>query len=218
MSKGCDSLPRMHRPRRILAHVLMAGALAACSRKPAEDFSRIADPVARERKEKDESFRSGQGSPLPDQDRRRFRGLDYFPVSPTYRFRVKLNRYENPLELRISTNTTEVRRGLRYGYFEFELEGRACRLQVYKVFEDNGSGGASLFVPFRDATSARETYGGGRYIDLTENTTGIYDLDLNRAYNPFCAYGGEYSCPLPPAENTLPVAVRAGEKTYHPPS
>ena len=188
--------------------------MSGCGRRPAEDLSQANDPVVRARKEKDQAFRSGPDSPLPEEERGRFRGLEYFPVSPQYQFRVKLARYERPLELRMATNTSEERRALRYGYFEFQLQGKICRLQVYKVFEDNESGGSSLFIPFRDATSGRETYGGGRYIDLAENTTGVYDLDLNRAYNPFCAYGREFSCPLPPSENTLPVAVLAGEKVY----
>ena len=127
---------------------------------------------------------------------------------------MKLERYPAPAELRMGTNTSEQRRALRYGYFEFPLGGRTCRLQVYKIFETNESSSSSLFVPFRDATSARETYGGGRYIDLEENTSGVYDLDLNRAYNPSCAYGKDYSCPMPPLENTLPVPVHAGEKKY----
>ena len=188
--------------------------MSGCGRRPAEDLSQANDPVVRARKEKDQAFRSGPDSPLPEEERGRFRGLEYFPVSSQYLFRARLVRYERPLELRMATNTREERRALRYGYFEFQLQGKTCRLQVYKVFEDNESGGSSLFVPFRDATSGRETYGGGRYIDLAENTTGVYDLDLNRAYNPFCAYGREFSCPLPPSENTLPVAVLAGEKVY----
>ena len=188
--------------------------MSGCGRRPAEDLSQANDPVVRARKEKDQAFRSGPDSPLPEEERGRFRGLEYFPVSPQYQFRVKLARYERPLELRMATNTSEERRALRYGYFEFQLQEKTCRLQVYKVFEDNESGGSSLFIPFRDATSGRETYGGGRYVDLAENTTGVYDLDLNRAYNPFCAYGREFSCPLPPSENTLPVAVLAGEKVY----
>ncbi len=82
-----------------------------------------------------------------------------------------------------------------------------------------GSGnGATLFMPFRDATSGQETYASGRYIELKENTSGIYDLDFNRAYNPYCAYNSEFSCPVPPAENILKVPIRAGEKNYNSPA
>ena len=71
-----------------------------------------------------------------------------------------------------------------------------------------------LFIPFRDLTSGQETYASGRYIDLAENTSGAYELDFNRAYNPYCAYNSAFSCPIPPAENTLALAIRAGEKKY----
>jgi uncharacterized protein (DUF1684 family) len=70
-------------------------------------------------------------------------------------------------------------------------------------------------MPFRDATSGQETYASGRYIDLKENTSGVYDLDFNRAYNPYCAYNSTFSCPVPPAENVLKVPIRAGEKNYN---
>ncbi len=75
-------------------------------------------------------------------------------------------------------------------------------------------GAPLLFVPFRDATSGVETYTAGRYIDLRENTSGFYDLDFNRAYNPSCAYGQDFSCPIPPEENRLAVPIRAGERKY----
>jgi len=114
----------------------------------------------------------------------------------------------------MATNTGEIRDGLRYGFFEFDAEGQRCRLQVYRLDDSGDSGKASLFVPFRDSTSGRETYGAGRYIDLDENASGIYELDFNRAYNPYCAYGEGYSCPIPPEENRLAIPIRAGEKIY----
>jgi uncharacterized protein (DUF1684 family) len=173
-------------------------------------------PLLQERAEKDEAYKQGSNSPIPDEDKQRFQGLAYFPLNPAFRFTVKLNRYPRPGRERLATNTAERRDALRYGYFEFRVEGKTCRLQVYRT-EDSDSGGKPyLFIPFRDATSGKETYGGGRYLDLQENTTGIYDLDFNRAYNPLCVYGKDYSCPLPPEENRLPVAILAGEKAYSP--
>lgn len=169
--------------------------------------------MLRHRREKDQSFRSDRNSPIPTEDRARFLGLAYFDINPSLKFRVKLIRYPSPQTLRLGTNTGEVRSALRYGYFEFQVDGQTCRLQVYRL-EDEPAGGASLFTPFRDATTGKETYASGRYIDLKENTTGYYDLDFNLAYNPWCAYGETFSCPLPPAENTLPVSIRAGEKIY----
>jgi len=159
-------------------------------------------------------FKYGQNSPLPADRRGRFKGLDYYPVDPSLRFRVKLNRYPAPKTINIGTNTGEIRTGLRYGYFEFEVGGRTCRLQVYRLIDDPPTDGPNLFVPFRDATSGVETYAAGRYIDLRENTLGIYDLDFNRAYNPSCAYGEGFSCPVPPEENRLTVPIRAGERKF----
>lgn len=172
------------------------------------------DPVLRARREKDTAFRSSPQSPIPAQEKARFQGLDYFPLDPALRFRLKLNRYPAPAQIRMVTNTGEIRDGLRYGYFEFQVDGVVCRLQAYRLAENEKPGEPYLFVPFLDATSGKESYGGGRYLELPENTSGTYDLDFNQAYNPFCAYGGDYSCPKPPEENRLAVPIRAGEKKY----
>jgi len=149
-------------------------------------------------------------------DRGAFQGLNYFPINPALRFHVKLNRYQVPERLRMTTNTGEIREALRYGHFEFRLEAQDLRLQVYRMEDSSAPGKPNLFIPFRDATSGKETYGAGRYLDLAENTSGYYELDFNLAYNPYCAYGGDFSCPVPPEENRLPVAIRAGEKAYAP--
>lgn len=201
-----------------LVSIFLALACLQCSRSPTSGRTAnpsetdLQDPVLRERLERDAVFR-GESSPILPQDKAAFRGLAYYPVDPELRFSVVLHRYPSPLQVRLGTNTGEIRSALRYGYFEFAVAGQVCRLQVYRL-DDAADRSASLFIPFRDATSGRETYGAGRYIDLKENTSGSYDLDFNRAYNPSCAYDATYSCPVPPAENTLPVAMRAGEKSY----
>ena len=170
------------------------------------------DDVIHERQAKDAFFKS-ESSPLPAVERGKFRGLDYYPVNPELRFQARLERYSSPRTIRMATNTGEIRSGLLYGFFEFTVENQACRVQVYRLEEAFSK--PSLFIPFLDATSGVETYEGGRYIDLTENTSGIYDLDFNRSYNPYCAYNPAYSCPAPPKENTVAAFIRAGEKKYH---
>jgi uncharacterized protein (DUF1684 family) len=198
-----------------LALIFLVLSLCGCSetRTPGTASSSPPDPLLQERSAKDAAFKSDEGSPIVRQDRPGFHGLSYYPVNPDLRFSVKLHRYSSPRQIRLGTNTGEIRSALRYGYFEFQVESQDCRLQVYKL-EDAPDRGASLFIPFRDSTSGAETYSGGRYIDLKENTSGVYDLDFNRAYNPYCAYNSEFSCPFPPAENTLRVPIRAGEKKY----
>ena len=169
------------------------------------------DAVLQERQLKDAFFKS-ESSPLLAEERGNFTGLDYYPLNPELRFQVRLERYPRPKTIRMATNTGDIRSGLLYGFFEFTVENQLCRTQVYRLEETFSK--PALFIPFLDATSGMETYEGGRYIDLTENTSGLYDLDFNRAYNPYCAYNPEYSCPAPPNENTLPAPIRAGEKTY----
>jgi uncharacterized protein len=202
--------------RRVFAVLVFALVFTACSEKNSarQAVSSPEDQRLQERLAKDATFKSGSESPLPESNRAGFQGLSYYPLDASLRFRVELHRYSGPKPLRIATNTGEIRSGLIYGYFEFQVEGQPCKLQVYRL-EDNSGRGPSLFIPFRDATSGKETYGAGRYIDLAENTSGVYDLDFNRAYNPYCAYNSEYSCPLPPAENTLSLPIRAGEKMFH---
>lgn len=206
--------------------IMLAAGLACCRSAPGPETGPAvpqegaSDPdvvaLLQERAEKDRAYREDPASPILDEDRPRFGGLAYYPADTAFRFRVRLHRYPRPERLLLATNTGEKRDVLRYGYFVFTIDGTTCRLQVYRT-EDGVSGGKPyLFIPFLDATSGKETYGGGRYLDLEENTSGIYDLDFNRAYNPLCAYGKEYSCPLPSEENRLPVAILAGEKAYRP--
>ncbi|MCS6885423.1 MAG: DUF1684 domain-containing protein [Acidobacteriota bacterium] len=163
------------------------------------------------RREKDRSFLQDEDSPLPAEERHSFKGLKYYPLDTAYTVKARLNKYPSPETVKMLTSTGEQREYLRYGYFEFVLSGTECRLDVFKQ-----PGSNLLFIPFRDVTSGKETYGAGRYLDLQESTTDdLYILDFNLAYNPYCAYNSRYSCPIPPPQNTLKVAIRAGEKSYH---
>jgi uncharacterized protein len=202
--------------RDIFGVLVVTLILAGCSGRNStkQTASSQKDPILQERLAKDADFKSGANSPIPESARSGFQGLSYYPLDLSLRFQVKLHRYAGPKSIRIATNTGEIRSGLIYGYFEFQAGVQTCRLQVYRL-EDASGHGPSLFIPFRDATTGKETYSAGRYVDLTENTSGVYNLDFNRAYNPYCAYNSEYSCPLPPVENTLAIPIRAGEKSFH---
>jgi hypothetical protein len=141
--------------------------------------------------------------------------LPYFPINLRFRFEGPITRYNKRETFDIIASDGEKRKTLRYGYFEFRLDGKAHRLQVYKLLDLGPEYSNSLFVPFTDATSGLESYGGGRYIDLEERKDNHYTVDFNLAYNPSCAYGKRgYSCPIPPAENRLPVRIEAGEKNW----
>jgi len=140
-----------------------------------------------------------------------FHPLQYFAPDSSYIVRAKLERRPTPEEAYLRTNRDN-QAVMRYiGDLAFALEGESFRLRLYHAGEGVG---ASVFVPFRDRTSGRESYGAGRYLTLELNEADDYELDFNRAFNPYCAYTDDFECPFPPAENDLPVEIRAGEKAW----
>ena len=157
---------------------------------------------------KDEHFARGGDSPLTPDQRRRFAGLAYFDPDPDFHVEAVLERGATTEYEDIQTSTGRMQHLPRAGTLRFTLDGQGLTLAAY----DQGD---ELFVPFRDATSGGETYGAGRYVEAHPLGGGRYDLDFNAAYNPYCAYNDEWSCPLPPRENWLAVAVRAGERSFH---
>jgi len=168
------------------------------------------------RREKDYFFKEDFESPIPAGLRAKFTGLAYFPVDPKYRVRARLVKEPNPERIVLATSKGVPRDMIRYGVFEFEIDGTKQRLAAYKSVPRPGHHheAESLFVPFRDATSGKETYGAARYLDIEEVRGDEYVLDLNVVYNPYCAYSDDYVCPFPPRENWLSVPIRAGEKNF----
>ena len=179
--------------------------------------------MGRFRKGRDELFRTHPQSPIEPEERRSFAGLHYFPHDPAYRLEARFEPGEGS-ELLIDTGGDDgAVRYRRAGRLAFRLLGEGCRLTVLSLVQYAGG----LFVPFRDATSGRETYGGGRYLfDTAKDTDGLVleitpgsrdvTIDFNYAYNASCAYSPRWACPLAPPENFLTVPVRAGELTYKP--
>ena len=140
-----------------------------------------------------------------------FHPLRYFPPNRRYIVRATLVRRPAPEEAYLRTNRDN-QAVMRYiGDLSFALEGESLHLRLYHAGEGVGT---SVFVPFRDRTSGRESYGPGRYLTLELNEADEYELDFNRAFNPYCAYTDDFECPFPPAENDLPTPIRAGERAW----
>ena len=163
---------------------------------------------------RDSLFASPDG-PLAPPVQATFAGLPYFPYDSAFAVPAALVPAVSADTVRFPTSTGELRPMVRAGQLVFTA-GRGAdaverRLVAY-VPVGPGAAAGELFVPFRDATSGRQTYGGGRYLDLSVAPLGRYVLDFNRAYHPYCVYSPAYSCPLPPAENTLALPVEAGER------
>ena len=179
----------------------------------AEDYVKEIEAM---RREKDFFFKEDAESPIPHVLRHNLEGLAYFPPDPKYRVRAKLIKDPNPQRVVLATSKGVPREMIRYGVFECEIDGTKQRLAAFKSVPQPGHHHAdeSLFVPFRDATSGKETYGASRYLDIEEPPTDQYVIDFNLAYNPYCAYSDDYVCPFPPRENWLSVPIRAGEKNF----
>jgi uncharacterized protein (DUF1684 family) len=190
-------------------------------RRRVGDLYRLRGPDGAEafRRGRDDLFRNHPQSPI--EDRAEFTGLDYFPVDPTYRTVAVFEPASDTAELVIDTGGEDgAIRYRRAGLLRFTLGGTECSLLVLSLVAYGGG----LFLPFKDATSPSETYGGGRYlfdtaknhlpVPLLETGETIMEIDFNYAYNPSCAYSPRWACPLAPPENVLPIPIRAGEKNY----
>ncbi len=191
--------------RRLAPALVVLAAVVACS--PREQP--YPDQIAAWRAEKDQFMRSAQ-SPVPADHRSGFAPLAYFPVDPEYRVPASLDVMPGDDIMEMPTSTGQRRQMRRIGKLHFTLKAQPETLTAFIDATENDM--RRLFVPFGDLTNGLETYQGGRYLDLDRTATGIYDLDFNRAYHPFCLYNSAYDCPVPPPENRLKMPVRAGEK------
>jgi hypothetical protein len=164
---------------------------------------------------KDRLFAEHPASPIPEAARRDFRGLAYWRHDPALRFTATLEPDPESTGLDVPrSDDGPAMPFARIGWVSFRVDGQDCRLGVYWLNEYAGG----IFIPFRDATSGHETYGGGRYLwdsakgaDLGSDGDELV-LDFNYAYHPSCAYDARWSCPLAPVENRLAVPIAAGER------
>jgi uncharacterized protein (DUF1684 family) len=180
--------------------------LFACTAKQVP----YADDINNWRAQKDDFMQRSEESPIPADRRASFPPLSYFPIEPEYRVPAALTVARGNDLIQIPTSRGERRQHYRVGTLRFTLKGQLLTLTAFvEVGQDDLR---RLFVPFGDLTNGGETYPGGRYLELERTATGIYDLDFNRAYHPFCYYNPKYDCPYPPRENRLPIPIRAGEK------
>jgi len=184
--------------------VAVALAAGACGSPAA-----YTDEVQEWRAEKDRFMRSAE-SPVPAAARASFPPLPYYPIDEQYRVPAALRPERGEDIMELGTSTGVPRQMRKVGTLAFTLKGEPLTLTAFSDLEDTQL--RRLFVPFGDLTNGTETYHGGRYLDLERTASNVYDLDFNRAYNPFCVFDPRYECPVPPRENRLKVTVRAGEK------
>lgn len=156
-----------------------------------------------------QAFTEEEHSPLSSADTA---NIQFYNCNKELSITARVRLIPAPPTIMFATSSQKVKSFEEYAHLFFELEGKSYQLTAY---QSNGDTSA-LFIPFTDKTNTEETYGGGRYIDIKRSAihNGTVLLDFNTAYNPYCAYAAGYSCPKPPLENNLPIAIEAGEKNY----
>ena len=167
------------------------------------------------RSARDRLFGSHPSSAIPRDERHDFRGLAYFRHDPALALRARFEADADAPALDVPRSGDGAQIPMdRIGWVRFSVDGTPCRLSVFWLNEYSGG----IFIPFRDASSGRETYGGGRYLwdsakgaDLGTDGNEL-NLDFNYAYHPSCVYDPIWSCPLAPQENWLSIPIHAGEQ------
>jgi uncharacterized protein (DUF1684 family) len=156
-------------------------------------------------------------SPLAKEDRAAFKGLDYFNADEAYFVNAKLVRTKDEKPFEMKTTTARRPKYVKYGELSFALKGRQFTLNVYRDVDLSAQPEYAdyLFLPFSDLTNGKESYVGGRYIDLKIPQGDTIAIDFNTAYNPYCAYNHKYSCPIVPRDNDLDIEIKAGVKKFH---
>jgi len=193
--------------RRVLRVLGVLAVLpAACSKPPVP----YPDQIAAWHAEKDRFMRESSESPVPADKRASFPPLPYFPVDADYRIPASLELAPAGAAVDMPTSTGQRRKMRHLGTLQFTVKGQRLSLGAFAEADDTS--GRRLFVPFGDLTNGVETYPGGRYLDLERTASGVYDLDFNRSYHPFCLFNPTYDCPYPPPQSRLKVPIRAGER------
>lgn len=197
----------------------MVLTLNSCGGGSDEDEARLpevgadASAIEKYRAEKDKEFKYGTNSPIPQAMRKAFAGLSYFKHDDKFVVLASFEPAEKPDTVKIPASKGEVRSMLRVGTFSFSI-GDNETVHTLQAYREVGEKSTSMLVLFKDKTTGRESYDAGRYLDIEETGDEEYTLDFNMAYNPYCAYNEEYSCPLVPPQNVLAVAINAGEKKF----
>ncbi|MCX2429470.1 MULTISPECIES: DUF1684 domain-containing protein [unclassified Pedobacter] len=171
--------------------------------------------IAKHRDSYKQDFIKESNSPLKESD---LQHLHFYEADSMYKVMAKVDILKNEKIFKMPTYDGTSKEFYRFAKVSFNLNGTPITLTLYKniALAANPAYKYLLFLPFTDQTNQKETYGGGRYIDLSEKEIKNHriEIDFNKAYNPYCAYSDGYRCPVPPEENDLPVEIKAGEKQY----
>jgi len=187
----------------------------SCGKKYIPEQEKYIKSIEEFRHEKNEEMKNDPSSPFNQDKNAHFKPLKYFDVNPDFVFKSKLYKYDKQDSVIIFGTKGEKRKILRFGYVLINFKNKQYKLNVYRGSSPNGA--VYYTIWFTDKTTGDETYGVGRYLDfdLNPDTSYVYTIDFNLAYNPYCAYSAKYSCAIPSKEDHVDLAIKAGEKNFH---
>ena len=176
-----------------------------------KEQSPYSQKVLRYRDSMDAVFYSGSNKILPKEAIATDGKLNYFLPDESYRVQAQFIPIKNGEVFKMKTNTDRLPEYRKYGKLSFTIQNQNLVLTLYQNLEQP----EYLFCPFKDKTNGKQSYGAGRFLDFEKKDLVNMVLDFNYAYNPYCAYNSNFSCPIPPLENHLEIALMAGEKAWH---
>jgi uncharacterized protein (DUF1684 family) len=181
------------------------------------NHSKYVSEIKSDRLAKDKEMLTDEHSPIASDEKAGFTKLNYFRPKVSFRKSAKVERFDQATHFLMKTTTDRLPEYSLYGKITFRHKGKKFSLNIYQNIELVKKPGYEkhLFIPFNDKTNGNETYGGGRFLDITETGSDTLVIDFNKGYNPYCAYNHKYSCPIPPESNSLKIKIKAGEKKWH---
>ena len=178
----------------------------------AESPEAYIEKIEKERERQFKYLRFNVESPLTEDQKRNLQTLTFYEINPEYKVKARLIPIENKKVRQVPMTDGSTERYIEHSYAEFELGGKTNKLLLLQSVSESDM--RNFFLAFADETSGRDTYGGGRYLNVRQDGKNSITIDFNLAYNPYCAYNPDYACPLPTKENLLTIAIEAGEKNY----
>ena len=191
--------------------IVLLGVIVFSSLTSGEADEAYLARIEQQREEKDRDMRNGEDSPFAS-DSIEYKGLNYFPIDRSYKIKARLEIIADKKIATLPTSDGQQKQYLEFAFVVFDLQDQENRLLILETV--GGEFDGMLFLAFGDDTSADETYGAGRYLELEQEGENTITIDFNLAYNPYCAYTDGFSCPFPPSGNLLGIPIRVGEKNY----
>lgn len=199
----------------VITFIVIIVITVGCGKNYSPEEKEYIIKIEQHRAEYNNYMKNNSNSPFNFKGKVEFHDLNYFDIDPDFVFKSKLTEYNTKDTITVFGTKGEERKSVKFGYLIFSKNNKEIKLNVYQSASKKGMIYYSIW--FTDETTNKESYGVGRYIDFekVDDPNYIYEVDFNKAYNPYCAYSPDYSCAIPTKEDFIPLAIKAGEKKFH---